>query len=146
LTYDPAMPFLTNKPAGKPASAGQIAESTAGSAADYRYYQHAGVPFVGQRLPVVTPAEYDNTTVRLSKSGYGLFDVSQPDMRHFGRTLAEILTRAANQEFVLHSLTEYNNGVVGDRPEAPPALFVFVVWLERFDIGVGDVGKHVKPG
>lgn len=98
---------------------------------DYRYFNEAGVPVVGD-VPVVYDHEYHDVMRRLGSSGYGMFDVSQPEQRHCGRTFKEVLDRAFRHQYEILVMTEYNNGVVTS-PDKPPGLFVYVVWMEKFD-------------
>ena len=114
------MPIQTNRSVGK--SQGDK---------NYRYYEHAGVPFAG-KPELMYMDEYDNRVTRVGKSGFGLFDVSKPDQEKCGRTMQQVLDRAYVGEYELIVMQEYNNGV-GEDPRQPPSLFAYLVWIEKLD-------------
>ena len=101
------------------------------SGRDYKYFSTEGVPFYG-KAPLMTSDEYVTRTTQIGFAGYGVFDVSNPEQEHFGRTLKQILEKSRTGEFELLSLNEYNNGVVNS-PSEPPAIFVFAMWVEKAD-------------
>lgn len=99
---------------------------------DFRHYQQAGVPFIGQP-PLMLESEYDDRTVRVGAAiGFGLFDLNNPDDVHFGRTLDQVLNRCYNNEYELLDYKDYNNGIVTG-PGDPPGVFLFVSWAEKAD-------------
>jgi hypothetical protein len=99
---------------------------------DWKYYQHAGRPFLGA-APMMTPEEYDTQVRPYGKCGYGLFDTSKPDQQHFGRTLIQILEGHYNgNEYQIIDMERYNNGKEnGDN--SLPSVYIFVIWVENFD-------------
>jgi len=98
---------------------------------DFRYYEQAGVPFLGQP-PLMHSDEYLTRTVRVGINGYGVFDLRNPNQKHFGKTLSQVLDRCYANEYELVDYERYNNGVVNS-PDEPPAIFVFVWWVEKAD-------------
>lgn len=132
------MPIIEKSKEGVEPSAGDAAPT------NFRYYSEAGVPFYGDSPQLMTPAEYDASVVPMGFAGYGLFDVKQPQQTHFGRTLPAILERVRLGEFEIMTMTEYNNGVVADDPAQPPALFVFVMWIEKADTTPGNLRSYVQ--
>lgn len=111
---------------------------------DYRYYLQQGVPFRGT-APLVTQDEYRQLTHRMSSARSGLFDARDPSQQHFGRTLLDVLEGARRQEFEIFRYEEYNNGVAGSDANGPPALFIWLVWFEKYDILKRDVVGTVNP-
>lgn len=101
-------------------------------APNYQYYNHAGRPFDG-KPPLMTPDEYDTNVRTVGNSAYGLFDLRNPEDKHCGRTLKQVLDRAYLKEYQILTMEPYNNGVVDENPDQPPALFMFVMWVETFD-------------
>lgn len=99
---------------------------------NYRHFNHAGVPFRGPELPLMYNHEYDQAVQRMGSTAYGIFDISKPEQQHFGRTLKQVMDRAYANQYELIVMTEYNNGVVSEA-DKPPGLFVYVMWIEKYD-------------
>lgn len=97
----------------------------------YRFFEREGVPFEGDELPVLSEDEYLLKTTRVGKSGYGTFDTSLPEEKHFDRTYQEVLDRASTGEFtVIHTDTKWVDG----QDNGPPKMFVFISWYELRDM------------
>ncbi len=128
---------LIGKPArvGRPtANIRQRIQAAAEAELDYRYANTTKLPIKGLKSPLVSEDDYYRRTEQAAKACYGCFDVSKPRQRKFRRTLSDVLARSASGEFAVVSMTEYNNGVVGEDPSRPPGLFVFVIWYEKYDV------------
>lgn len=115
------MPLLSRKSPNK----------TSSTQTDFRYFEKAGVPFLGAP-PLMYGDEYVVNTVRVGISKFGMFDMSKPEQVHMGRTFCQVLDRAYTNEYEIMELTYYNNGVV-TKADEPPAVFAFVVWIEKAD-------------
>ena len=109
---------------------------------DYRYFLSQGVPFRGS-APLVNSDEYSRLTRRMATAKTGIFDARDPEQVHHGRTLQEVLEAARRQEYEIFRYEEYNNGVAGNDPNQPPALFIWLVWFEKYDILNRDVTSTV---
>lgn len=131
------MPLMTSNQGSGPEDAGLPSKN-------YRYYSQTGVPFLTDSSELVTSAEYEATAVPIGLAGYGLFDVNDPEQKHFGRTLRQVMERVRLSEFEIIRMTEYNNGVVDDDPSKPPALFVFVMWIEKADATPKVLQNYVR--
>lgn len=110
---------------------------------DYRYFATTGVPFRGA-APLVNEAEYRQLTTRVHTAKSGMFDTRKPEQTHHGRTLLDVLEGSRREEFELFRYEEINNGVVDSDPNQPPALFVWVVWFEKFDVMKRDLPNYVQ--
>lgn len=109
---------------------------------DYRYFTTQGAPFKGH-LPLMNRGEYEQLTSRLHSAKSGLFDVRDPEQTHCGRTFHDVLEGARREEYEIFRYEEYNNGV-GSDPNTPPALFVWLVWFEKYDILAKDLPERLQ--
>lgn len=94
----------------------------------YRFYDHRGLPFVGEQS-LMRQDEYRSQTVMVARSGYGNFDTAQPEQQHFGRTLYEVMVKASTGEYriVAHREQWVRCDKFGVR------VLQYIQWLEYSD-------------
>jgi hypothetical protein len=71
----------------------------------YREYGFSGVPYVGDP-ELFTRKSFAATTAMAVRSGFGNFDTAKVDQICFGRTLQEVLSKAAAGEFKIVTMRE----------------------------------------
>jgi len=110
----------------------------------YQHFDREHVPFSGQ-MPQLTAAEYSQITRRVRISGYGLFDTSDPSQRYFGRTLADLLNRAALEQYELTVCQPYHF-VDGAGTNKTLRFYLWVMWYEKVDLDAAAARKFSETG
>jgi hypothetical protein len=111
---------------------------------NYRHFDRERVPFAGNSSQI-TSKEYDRVTRRIKICGYGLFDAEQPEQRHFGRTLADLLNRSQLEQYVISVLQPYHY-VVGRGEQQRLVLKIWVMWYEQVDVSRAAADAYAKTG
>jgi hypothetical protein len=99
---------------------------------NYRHFDRERVPFAGGAAQI-TSKEYPQVTRRIAVAGYGLFNVEEPEQRHFGRTLSDLLNRAQLEQYVINVMQPYHEWV-GEGDDKRLVLKLWVVWYEQIDV------------
>jgi hypothetical protein len=108
---------------------------------DYRYYGQQGLPFLGT-APLFKSGEYESQTqlCRIAKQAF--FDLRKPEDRVNGHTLEEVLSLNACGEYEIVAWREYKNN--SKDPDSIPAVFIHVIWYEKFDVLISQYPTFIK--
>lgn len=107
---------------------------------DFRFFGHEGVPLEGSAAEL-THNEYTQLTRRTGVAGFGVFDISDPEQKHFNRTLKDVYDAAATGEFKIDRLESH----WVDQPDGqPPKMYYAIAWLELRDITNDEATKRAK--
>jgi hypothetical protein len=85
-----------------------------------------GAPYRGPITPILKEEEYEELAQRVSDAKVAIFDTSNPEQRHHGRTYREVLDGLQATWFNL--LTERRYKWVDKKGK--PTMFVYVEWNE----------------
>ncbi len=108
-----------------------------------RVYYHRtrvdGVPFRSRGAPpALTQEEFEMQCDVVHRAGYGTFDTTTPDQRHFGRTLAQVLDGISIGWFWA-TIPEISKRLwVKDPVTGRWKVMVYIEWVERFKEYVGE--------
>jgi hypothetical protein len=108
---------------------------------DYRYYSQQGLPFLGT-APLFKAGEYESQTQLCRIARQAFFDLRKPEERKNGHTLEEILSLNACGEYEIVAWKEYE--IASEVTAALPAVFVHLVWYEKFDVLVSQYPSFIK--
>jgi hypothetical protein len=111
-------------------------------ALNYRHFDRERVPFAGG-VSQITAKEYPHVTRRLKVAGYGLFDVTKPKEKHFGRTLSDLLNRAYLEQYVISVMQPYHEWV-GAGDDKKLVLKLWVMWYEQIDVSKPAADTYAK--